>query len=163
MNKPDRAFHVDEPRFTHSGGLELRRVFVHDGQRGQVTEHVALREPDSLSRLASRRVIDHRQYMAADDWAQDYERAGMSVVVGANYGGPVIVGIEAEPERRRAAKERFRRGYGAMTHPSVVWAVVIEGMSLAAWAHRQHTRRSRATELIQMGLDELADFYGVPA
>lgn len=160
MKHQERAFDYSEPRFAHSGGLEVKEVFIHDGQKGQVTKHVALRGPDSLTRLYSRRVIDHRQHSAADDWARDYERAGMSTVVVASYGGQVSPGIEAEPERRRAAKERFRRGHAAMTGrgASIVWGVVIENRELRDWPWSP----AYTSERFREGLDELADFYGVP-
>jgi hypothetical protein len=170
MAKAARAFDYDEPRFAHSGGLEPKRVFVHDGKKGQITEHVALRGPDVFERLYKRGSLgsgtredvaagEHR-YQAATSWAQDYERAGMSTVVVASYGGSVSPGVEAEPERRRAAKERFRRGHAAMTGrgASIVWGVVIENKELRDWPFPA----AYTSERFREALDELADFYGVP-
>ena len=162
MTKPTPAFHPDELRFAHSDGLVTKEVFVHDGQRGSIERYTALREPDALSRLRSRGTISHRHALAAEDWQNDYEQAGMGVVVVASYSHGVRGDVEAEPERRRAAKERFRRGYDAMTKPSVVWAVVVEGMALSAWEHRQRVRHGAGADQIRDGLDELANFYGVP-
>lgn len=159
--KHDTAFSYDEPRFSHSGGLERRRVYV--GGKVGTSEHIAVAAPDSLSWLHSRGTINNRQHDAATAWATDYERANMGVSVCASYGGSVAASLEAEPERRRMAKERFREGYAAMSDPSVVWAVVIENMTLKAWAHRHNLRPATASERIREGLDELAKFYGLTA
>lgn len=160
MGKPDRAFDVDELRFAHSGGLERRAVFV-GGKVGTV-ETTATREPDALSWLRSRGTITHRQHEAATSWATDYERAQIGMTVCASYGGAVAVGVEAEPERRRHAKERFRDGYRAMTAPSVAWAVVVENMTLKAWAHRHGLSPRVARDRIRDALTDLGDFYGLP-
>lgn len=160
MKHNPRAFDYDEPRFAHSGGLERRKVFV-GGKVGTV-ETTAVAAPDVLTRLYKRGTIDHRQHEAADSWAKDYERAGMATAVCASYGGSVAVSSEAEPEQRRYAKERFRMGYAAMSKPAVVWAVVVENMTLAAWAHKHSMDPRRAMRLFCDGLTELADFYGVP-
>lgn len=159
--KHERAFDHDEIRFSHSDGLERRRVYA-GGKLGTV-ETTATRAPDALAWLASRGTITPRQHEAAEMWATDYEWANMGVSVCASYGGSVAVSSEAEPERRRIAKERFREAYAAMTAPSVVWAVVVENMTLSAWAHRAKVRPPVATERMRDGLDELAKFYGVPA
>jgi len=158
MVKMERAFDVDEPRFTHSGGLERRKVFV-GGKVGTV-ETTATREPDSLSRLHRRGVISDRQHAAADLWARDSERAGMGVVVVASYSHGVVGDVEAEPERRRMAKERFRRGFAAMTGrgAQIVWGVVMDNRELKEWPWSA----AYVSERFREALDELADFYGVP-
>ena len=162
MKHEPAAFKADELRFTHSDGLVTKEVFVHDGRRGSIERHTAVREPDALSRLRSRGTITHRQWQAAEDWQTDYERAGIGVVVVSSYSHGVRGDVEAEPERRRAAKERFRRGYDAMTNPSVVWAVVVEGMALSAWEHRHRVRHGTGSDIIRDSLDKLAEFYGIP-
>lgn len=159
MPKTERAFDYDEPRFQKQGGVERKRVYV--GGKAGTQEHVAVREPDALERMYSRGNIDRRQHDAATAWATDFERAGMGVVVCASYGGAVAVSSEAEPERRRMAKERFREGYRAMTKPSVVWALVIDNVTLKDWSHNRMDPRT-AKNLLGEGLNELAAFYGIP-
>lgn len=160
MTKPAPAFSPDEPRFSHSDGLTRKRVFV-GGKVGTV-ETTAVAAPDVLERLHSRSTIHDRQHAAAIAWATDYERSGLSVAVCASYGGSVAASNEPEPERRRAAKERFRRGYASMTpdEASVVWAVVIDNVTLAAWARGRRVDPRKATTLFCDGLDTLAKFYG---
>jgi len=70
----------------------------------------------------------------------------------------VSVGVEAEPEQRRAAKERFRRGFSAMSGrgASIVWGVVIDNRQISDWAWAT----AYVSERLREGLDELADFYG---
>ena len=154
--KPTPAFHPDEIRFSHGDGLARRTVFV-GGKVGTV-ETTAVRGPDVLERLHNRATIDDRQHAAAIAWNTDYERAGMGVAVCASYGGVVAVGSEAEPERRRAAKERFRRGHAAMTGrgADIVWGVVIDNRELRHWPWPT----AYVSERLREALDELADFYG---
>jgi hypothetical protein len=154
--KHNPAFHPDELRFAHSDGLARKTVFV-GGKVGTV-ETTAVRAPDVLERLHNRATIDDKQHAAAIAWAADYERAGMSIAVCASYGGSVAASSEAEPERRRAAKERFRRGHDAMTGrgASIVWGVVIDNRQLSDWPWPVPYTSERLRE----ALDELADFYG---
>lgn len=168
MGKLERAFNVDEPRFTHSGGLERSRHMVHDGKTATIIEATSVREPDSLVRLYRRGVIaggderaGERRYKAANDWAKDAERAGMGAVVVASYSHGVVGDVEAEPERRRMAKERFRRGFAAMTGrgAQIVWGVVMDNRELKEWPWSA----AYVSERFREALDELADFYGVPA
>ena len=158
MTKRTPAFSPDELRFTHSDGLVTKEVFVHDGRRGSIERHTAVRAPDVLERLHNRLTIDDKQHAAAIAWATDYERAGMATAVCASYGGSVPGGSEAEPERRRQAKERYRRGYAAMTGrgASIVYGVVIDNRQLSDWPWPT----AYVSERFREGLDELADFYG---
>jgi len=167
--KIDRAFDPAEPRFTHSGGLEGSRHMVHDGKKATIIEATSVKEPDSLVRLYRRGVLAgkdsedeaERRYKAANEWAMDAERAGMGVVVVASYSHGVVGDVEAEPERRRMAKERFRRGFAAMTGrgAQIVWGVVMDNRELKEWPWSA----AYVSERFREALDELADFYGVPA
>jgi len=159
VSKPEKAFDYDEPRFSHSGGLERRKVFV--GGKVGTSEHTALREPDSLSRLHKRGVISHRQHDAADSWAKDYERAGMAQATIATYGGSVAVGSEPMPEARMNALQRFRNGLAAMSGrgAGIVWGVVIDNRTLSEW---DQWPAPYVAERFREALDELAAFYGLP-
>lgn len=156
MKHEPAAFKHDELRFSHSDGLTRKRVFV-GGKVGTV-ETTAVAAPDVLERLHNRSTITDKQHAAAVMWATDYERAGMSIAVCATYGGSMSVGVEAEPERRRAAKERFRRGYAAITGrgASIVWGVVIDNRQLSDWPWPVPYTSERLRE----GMDELAVVYG---
>lgn len=157
--KHEPAFSPDEPRFSHSDGLTRKKVFL-GGKLGTV-EETAVRAPDVLERLHNRSTIDDRQHAAAIAWATDYERAGMATAVCASYGGSVAASSEPEPERRRAAKERFRRGYAAMTGrgASIAWGVIIDNRELKDWPQAA----AYVSERFREALDELAEFYGLPS
>lgn len=169
------AFDPDEPRFAHQGGLERKSVYVHDGQRGEFVNTIAVKASDVLDRLHNRgtlgrgslfeRAMGARRYQAATAWAADYERAGMGVVVVASYAGPVAPGVEAMPEMRLRAVQRFRAGYRSMGDrgASLAWAVVIDNMELGAWAHNHHTSTVYASERLREAFDDLAQHYGIPA
>lgn len=156
MKHEPAAFKHDEMRFSHSDGLIRKTVFL-GGKLGTV-ETTAVAAPDVLERLHNRSTITDKQHAAAVAWATDYERGGLSVAVCASYGGSVSVGVEAEPERRRAAKERFRRGYAAMTGrgASLAWGVIIDNHELKHWP--QST--AYVSERLREALEELAEAYG---
>jgi len=158
MSKPERAFDPAEIRFGHSDGLDRKPVFMHDGRKGTIETFTALKGPDVITRLYKRGTITPGQFDAAESWATDYERAGMGVAVCSSYGGAVAASSEAEPERRRAAKERFRKAYDAMTGrgASLAWGVIIDNHELKHWP--QST--AYVSERLREALDELADFYG---
>lgn len=172
--KPKAAFEASEPRFARQGGLETKRVVVHDGKRSEVIERTAVKGADVLDRLRSRgalgkgstmeRAMGERRYQAATAWATDYERAGMGVAVVASYAGAVSAGVEAMPEMRLRAIERFRSGYKAMGDRggALAWAIVIDNMDLSAWAHRHGFAGPYASERLREAFDDLAEHYGIP-
>lgn len=156
MSQEPPAFSADEIRFAHGDGLTRKSVFL-GGKLGTVVT-TAVAAPDALERIHNRGGITADQHDAACRWAHDYERAGMATAVCATYGGAVAVGVEAEPEQRRAAKERFRRGYDAMRGrgASVVWGVVVDNRPLSDWPWSV----TYTSERFREALDELANFYG---
>lgn len=174
MAKPAAAFEPSEPRFAQQGGIERREVYVHDGKKGEVQVHYAVKGADVLDRLRSRgvlgkgsameRAMAERRYQAATSWATDYERAGMGVAVVASYAGAVAAGVESVPEMRLRAIERFRRGHKAMGDRggALAWAIVIDNMELTAWAHSHGFRHEYASERLREAFDDLAEHYGVP-
>lgn len=124
-----------------------------------------------LSWLHARKLVDDRQFAAAEQLRRDYERAGLSIRVTMIWDAPPGDGtgrgpnrVEASSVARLDAKARF---HAAVAHAGrgladILWRVVCAGERLPE-AERALGWPSRSGRLVlTLALDRVADYYRVP-
>jgi len=153
-------------------GVELADVPDLDRPGVRVTVRVARRADPLVGILdwSSRSGPDASRYMAALQFRRDsaiadgahgeIERIGVSG--GGSNGGPTIARLDAQG--------RVRRAWLAIRGPTndawvaqVITAMVLGFATLEAAQRISHCRRETARERLEVGLDRLADHYGLTA
>lgn len=130
-------------------------------------------EARAIDRYRVRGSITQRQYEAGDRLHCDMVRAGQAPKVTANLlgaggGGECSYGM-ASTMAQVAARQRLRNAAAAVGRRlwGILTAVIWEDMAASAWASGEGVRDERHARTagmitLQVGLDTLADHYGIP-
>ena len=169
-----RPGNVGEPtteRFQHAG-RELADMSTVETVEGESSVR-RMFDQDPLERLKRRGVLSERQHKAGLRFVSDWSRAGIAQRVVATYSDAPRsrreFGAMAETERQADARQRVRKArsrIGAYLDGIVV-DVLIDERELLDTGRKHFGRRdgpqarASATDALKIGLDLLADHYGL--